>query len=293
MRKVWNFNFPRRKTMNTTSQRLTGSQLIRSILLFFGAFMFAFCLNSDIIHEAGHAFGGVLFGCQFESLHVNPFGTGGWVNQCPDAMTLTGKVIQGLGGQIFGLPLSIAVTLLLWRKRSPLLLPLLMSATVVCIGNLLSVLDSLPSYPNFLFDYGWALQVGVPSWILWAICIASLVFGIIFMNSLIPLAGIASTEPFWNVLALNLSTWPLFFALRLIFQSLAGRSITGSFSILVFSVILATLTALTYKPLYKLTDRLTHTAPVLPSTGSVWLAIGLGVGLTVVLVLSNPIWFAS
>lgn len=277
--------------MNTISRQLTGSQLIRSMMMFFGAFMFAFCLNSDIIHEAGHAFGGVLFGCEFESLRVNPFGTGGWVNRCPDTMTLTGKVIQGMGGQIFGVPLSIAVTLLLWRKRTPLLLPLLMSATVVCTGNLLSVLDSMPSYPNFLFDYGWALQVGVPPWILWAICIASLVFGIIFMNRLIPLVGIAPTESFWKVLVLNLSTWPIYFAVRLIFQSLAGKSITGPISVLVFGVIVATLTALTYKPLYKLMDRFTHTEPVLPSAGAIRLAIGLGVGLTVVLVVSNPIWF--
>src|SRR4030042_4251772 len=99
--------------MNSTSQPLTGSQLIRSTLLFFSAFLFAFSLNSYIIHEAGHAFGGVLCGCHFEGLNVNPFGTGGWRNPCPDTMTLTGKLIRGLGGEIFGLPLSIAVTLLL------------------------------------------------------------------------------------------------------------------------------------------------------------------------------------
>jgi hypothetical protein len=64
--------------MNTIPQRLTGPQLFRSMLLFFSAFLFAFSLNSYIIHEAGHAFGGVLFGCQFEGLNVNPFGTGGW-----------------------------------------------------------------------------------------------------------------------------------------------------------------------------------------------------------------------
>ena len=173
-----------------------------------------------------------------------------------------------------------------------MLLPVLMSATVVCIGNLLSVLDSMPSYPGFIFDYGWALQVGVPPWILWVISIASLVFGIIFMNSLTPLAGIASTEPSWKVLALNLATWPLYYVLRLIYQYLAGRSITGPLSVLVFGVIIATLTALTYKSFYKLTDLRTYTEAVLPSPTAVWLALGLGVGLTVVLVLANPIWFA-
>ena len=50
------------ETMITTSQNLSGTQLARSLLLFFGAFMFAFILNSYIIHEAGHAFGGMLFG---------------------------------------------------------------------------------------------------------------------------------------------------------------------------------------------------------------------------------------
>ena len=277
--------------MNTVSQRLSGAQLIRSMLLFFGAFLFAFTINSYIIHEAGHALGGVLFGCQFEGLNVNPFGTGGWRNQCPETMTLTGKVIQGLGGQIFGLPLSIAVTFLLWRKRSPILLPLLMSATVICTGNLISVLDSIPSYPDFIFDYGWALYIGIPPFILWAIGIASLVFGIILMDLLMPLAGIRATEPFWKVLALNLSTWPLYLAVRLFYQSLIGINIAGPFNFFVFGVILATLTALTFKPVYKLADRFTHTEPVLPSAGAVWLATGLGVGLTVLLAVFNPIWF--
>jgi len=54
--------------MNSTSQPLTGSQLIRSTLLFFGAFLFAFSLNSYIIHEAGHAFGG---GCSAANLRVS------------------------------------------------------------------------------------------------------------------------------------------------------------------------------------------------------------------------------
>ncbi len=50
--------------MVTNSQRLTRSQLFRSMLLFFGAFLRASTVNSYIIHEAGHAFGGVLFGYQ-------------------------------------------------------------------------------------------------------------------------------------------------------------------------------------------------------------------------------------
>jgi hypothetical protein len=200
--------------MNTASQRLSGSQLVRSMLLFFGAFLFAFSLNSYIIHEAGHALGGVLFGCQFQGLRVNPFGTGGWLDHCPDTMTLAGKFVRGMGGEIFGLPLSIAVTLLLWRKRSPMLLPLLMSAAVICIGNVFSVLFSIAAYPGSVYDFGWMLQVGIPPFVLWAIGIASLVFGIILMNLVTPLAGVGRTEPFWKVLTLNLAAWPLFFAVR-------------------------------------------------------------------------------
>jgi hypothetical protein len=285
-----NNNIQMEKRINTTPQRLTRSQLIRSMLLFFGAFLFAFSLNSYLIHESGHALGGVLVGCQFESLQVNPFGTGGWVDQCPGTITLAGRFIRGMGGEIFGLPLSIAITLLLWRKRSPMLLPLLMSATVVCIGNVFSVL-SITSYPGFIYDYGWALLVGIPSSILWAIGVASLVFGIVLMNMLIPLAGIEPIEPLWKVLVLNLSTWPLYLAVRLIYQSLIGINIAGPFSVFVFGIIVATLTALTYKLFYKLADRLTHTEPVLPSVGAVWLAIGLGVGLTGILVALNPAWF--
>jgi hypothetical protein len=271
--------------MKTTSQRLTVPQLVRSMLLFFGAFLFAFSLNSSIIHEAGHAFGGMLFGCQFEGLSVNPFSTGRWFDQCPTTMTQTGKLIRGMGGEIFGLPISIAVTLLLWRKRSPMLLPLLMSAAVICIGNLLSVLDSMTSYPRSVFDYGLALQAGIPSFILSIIAIASLVIGIILMDLLLPLGGIGKTTPFWQVLILSLSTWPLFMAVRVIYQSMNGINIAGPMTVFVFGVIIAILTALSFKPVIKLTDRITHTEPVLPSPGAVWLSIGLGVGLTTILVV--------
>jgi hypothetical protein len=253
------------------------------MLLFFGAFLFAYLLNSYIIHEAGHAFGGVLFGCQFEGLNVNPFGTGGWSNQCPEPMTQAGRFIQGMGGEIFGLPVSIAVTLLLWRKRTPILLPLLMSAAVICVGNLLSVLDSTSSYPNIVFDYGLAIQAGIPSFILLIIAITSLVSGIILMDLLLPLAGIGITTPFWQVLILSLSTWPIFMAIRAIYRSMNGINIAGAISVFIFGVIIAILTALCFKPVIRLTDRITHTEPMLPSPGAAWLSIGLGVGLTVLL----------
>ena len=41
--------------MDPTSNNLSVTQLCRAMLLFFGAFMFAFIVNSYIIHEAGHA----------------------------------------------------------------------------------------------------------------------------------------------------------------------------------------------------------------------------------------------
>ena len=277
--------------MNTTSQNLTGTQLARSLLLFSGAFLFAFILNSYIIHEAGHAFGGMLFGCKFKSLQINPFGTGDWHSRCPNPVTmgLTGRFIQGMGGPIFGLPLSIGITLILWRKRKPLLLPLLMSATVACIGNFLGVIDSMGNYPGHLFDYGWMLSIGVPPFVIWGIGIASLVIGIILMNLLIPLAGIATTEPFWQVLLLNLSTWPFYLLIRLTVQYQEGVDISGPSSFLILGIILATLTALPFKPIIKIANRFTHLEPVLPAVRAVWLVFGLGVGLTVVLSLLYPI----
>jgi hypothetical protein len=207
-------------------------------------------------------------------------------------MTLTGQFVRGMGGEIFGLPLSIAVTFLLWRKRNPIFLTLLMSATVVCIGNVFSVLDSITSYPGFVFDYGLLLKSGISPFILWVIAIPSLAFGIILMDILLPLGGIGVTTPFWQVLILSLTTWPFFLALRLIYQSLSGRNIEGPISIFVFCVILATLTAITFKPVYNLANRITHIESVLPSASAAWLSLGLGVGLTVLLVALNPIWFA-
>jgi hypothetical protein len=273
--------------MNTGSKNLTGTQLIRSLLLFFGSFMFAFILNSYIIHEAGHAFGGMLFGCKNKSLIINPFGTGSWDSQCP-FMTLKGKVVQGMGGPIFGLPISIAITLLLWRKRRPVLLPLLMSAPVVCIANFLGVLDSMLNYPGHIFDYGWMLLIGVTPFFVRVIGIISLVIGIILMNLLLPLAGIEITEPFWKVLLLNLSTWPLYLLIRLFYQVSEGVDSAGPMSFFILGGILAIFTALPFRPILKFASRFTKTEPVIPSTRVAWLVFGLGMGLTVGLTLLNP-----
>ena len=277
--------------MITPSQNLTGPQIVRSMILFFGAFLFAFIINSYIIHEAGHAFGGVLFGCKFEKLIINPFGTGGWRSQCPNPMEMTGRVVQGMGGPLFGLPLSIAITLLLWGRRKPVLLPLLMSASVALIGNFLGVLDSMQNYPGHIFDFGWTRLIGVPPSLIWIIGITSLIIGIVLMNLLLPLAGIGPNEPFWKVLVLNISTWPLYLLIRLVFQSIAGLNISGPLSFFVFGVILAILMALPYKLIFKIAHRFTriYTEPVLPSMLAVWLSFGLGLGLAFVLAVLSPL----
>lgn len=274
--------------MNMNSLRLTGIQLFRSMLLVFGSFMFAFILNSYIIHEGGHAFGGMLFGCKIKNLIINPFGTGDWISECP-FMTLTGKVIQAMGGAIFGLPVSFAITLLLWRKRKPILMPLLMSAPVVCIGNFLGVLDSMVNYPGHIFDYGWLIIIGVPTSVVWLIGIISLVIGIILMNLLLPLLGIGLTESFWKVWLINISSWPLYLLIRLFYQALEGKDLSGPMSLLILGVILVTLTAIPFRPIIKSASRYIRMEPVLPSEGAVWLAMGLGIGLTIVLTLLYPI----
>ena len=277
--------------MNTTSNNLAGIQLTRSLLLFFGAFLLAFILNSYVIHEAGHAFGGMLFGCKIEKLDINPFGTGSWESRCPSTLTMgqTGTFLQGMGGPIFGLPISIAITIILWRRRRPVLLPLLMSAPVVCIANFLGVLDSMLNYPGHIFDYGLMLQNGVSPSIIWLIGIVSLVIGVILMNLLVPLTGLGIHEPFWKVLLLNLFTWPLYLLIRLFYQIIHSVESTGPMSLLILGVILAVCTALPFKPILKFSSRFINVEPVIPSSRAVWLSFGPGIGLAFVLTLINPI----
>jgi hypothetical protein len=149
----------------------------------------------------------------------------------------------------------------------------------------------MSSYPNLVFDYGLVIQAGIPSFILAIIAITSLLSGIILMDILLPLAGIGMTTPFWQVLALNLMAWPFYLALRMIYQSVHGIPISGSISLFIFGLIVAILTALPFKQITNLFTPITHTDSELPSMGSVWLSVGLGVGLTIILMLSNNIWF--
>ena len=165
-----------------------------------------------------------------------------------------------------------------------------MSATVVLSANFIGVLDSVEDYPGFIFDYGWLLLNRVPPYIIWIIGFTSLILGIILMNLLIPLAGIGPEEPFWKLLVLNLSTWPLYLLIRLIIQIQNGVNITGPLSFLIFGIILATITAIPFKPIIKVASRFINVEPVIPSIRSVWLAMGLSTGLSVLLALTNTIW---
>ena len=169
------------------------------------------------------------------------------------------------------------------------MLPLLMSAPVAFIANSLGVLDSMTNYPGHIFDYGWMLLNGVPSSRIKLIGYVSLILGIILMNLLIPLTGIGSREPFWKVLLLNLSTWPVYLLIRLIFQVSHGEDSTGPMSLLILGGILAVFTALPFKPILKFSSRFTNLEPVLPSSQAVWISFGLGTGLAFALTLINSI----
>ena len=95
-----------------------------------GAFTFAF-LMAEMIHEFGHYLAHVAFGNHDVGVLLDPFGGSritGLTSSTDQALIATTAA-----GPLFNLLLGITTTILLWRNRKPILLPLLLWGPIALV----------------------------------------------------------------------------------------------------------------------------------------------------------------
>jgi hypothetical protein len=270
--------------------------LLKAIGLFMGSTFFAY-LFSISLHELGHYLVSVLLGVPGKGIVLNPFGAN-YNIYLGDVTTAFGtperRIASGLAGAIFDLLVSVIISLALWRKRSPGLLPLL------AMGSLALIHESVNMTMGVLKGYGdWSelSEVGVPYGIVILLAVFLLAAGCIWMLQLLPLTGILPRDPFWRKLAVYLAGMPLFMLCSVVFLTLfwADVYVPSHYAVTLRDVLrmdkvifmaastsLTVIVTLLHRPLLPWLDRISHT-PVAQVRGrEVLIAIGLGLVIVIV-----------
>ena len=285
--------------MNTNSS--SHFSILKSTLLFMGASFFAFLL-SGFLHETGHYLASMIQGVPIRGIVLNPFGQDYNIylgDTRAIFATPAAKAFNGAAAPFFDVFIGVLISSLLWRKRSPVLLPLLM------VGSTSLLIESVAIIIEFKgivgSDFGKIVAIGVPQTILVLLAIVMFAAGCLWILQLLPLAGINSHDPFWRKLVMFLAGIPVLLLCAVIYQTLFGedyyipswrgylimerlrkaKTIELGVSIAVFTVIAAL-----HKPLFPWLDRLSHTPVGQVRWRDALIAVGLGLAMTIIQLVS-------
>jgi hypothetical protein len=268
-----------------SSSRFT---LLKAALLFMGASFFAFCLCT-FVHEIGHYLSMKILGIPSGAIALNPFGAN-YAIRLGEYGTPLRRALFGFSGPFLTVLIGVMVSLLLWRRRAPVLLPLLM------VGSTSLLTESV----GMIFTSGdWAkvMQIGIPAGVLWLLAVVMLIAGCIWMLQLLPLAGIRSQDPFWRKLVVFLAGIPVLLLCAVIYQTLFGGDYYipswGGPSLmenlrkvrtiqLGVSIVLLIMVTPLHKPLFPWLDRLSHTPAGQVRWRDTLIAIGLGAAIVII-----------
>ena len=279
-----------------TTQPSSRFTLLKAIGLFMGATFFAY-LFSIFLHELGHYLTGVLLGVPEKGIVLNPFGKS-YNIYLGDLTTAFGtperRIASGIAQAIFDLLVSVGLSLALWQKRSPKLLPLL------AMGSIALIHESVNMTMGVLNGYGdWSQlsEVGVPAVLVILLAVFLLAAGCIWMLQLLPLTGISPRDSYWRKLAVYLAGMPLLMLCSVVFLTLFWADVyVPSHHAVTFrdvlrmdkvifmaaSTSLSVIVTLLHKPLLPWLDRISHTPVAQVSSREVLIAIGLGLAIVIV-----------
>lgn len=164
--------------------------MIKSIFLLAGAFTFAFLLG-EFIHDSGHYLCHLAYGNYQVRVRFDPFGG----TRIIGATGLPDRVlaVTSAAGPLPHLALALVSFSILWKRRRPGLLPLLLWAPVALIQEGVTFSLGLLTPGG---DAAWIATLGVPPLMMLINGITFLVTGIGLVSILLPLAAIKSDDPF-------------------------------------------------------------------------------------------------
>ena len=277
------------KTVENASAR---PSLIRAIVLFLGASFFAYLFGLTV-HEFGHYVLCVILGVPERGIVLHPFDLsyniyGGDLSRA--FSTQLRHAISGAAGPMLNMLLGVTVGLVLWRKRSPRLLPILMWASVALLQESVGMIMGLVDYPDVRSDWVAVMLAGVPPMAIGVLAAIVLIAGCIWMLLLLPLAGVKAEDAIWRKLLILLAGIPTLLLGAVIYLNLLGSNsnvpvewvLQNRYIALASSIILLAVITPLHKCLFPFLERISHTHPAQLTWRDTMPAVGLGTAVIVI-----------
>ena len=236
---------------------------LRSMLFIYGSFVLAYCLQTTV-HELGHYLAGWSVGAQGGTISLHPF-----LNSrvtFTSVPSVSAQVTIGLMGIIADLVLATTFTLLAWRRKIGLTLPLLVWGAIAFIGEGIGMLGNIAALPHSFDDVGQLMLIDISPRPLIPLSIAFVVAGLILMSMLMPISGVSPTSSFLKKLSAFFCGLPLYFGVAVLYlkvlhpQEVDFRDVR--LKQFLIGVVLAALLAVGYKPMDRLLRRVIRTKEV-------------------------------
>jgi uncharacterized membrane protein YozB (DUF420 family) len=245
-----------------------------SLLLLLGSYTFAFLLG-ELVHEYGHYFAHFAFGSAAIQVHIDPFGGSHIVGV--NSLPLITMGITSLAGPLLNVLFANIVFLLLFRKRCPLLLPLL-------IWGPLSLVQEGVTFSLGLLtpggDASWVARLGIPSAVILTTGILFLLGGIFILIMLLPTAGVAPQQPFVHRLVRLVIAFSFLMLVRALHAIwLQPSAFLENFIPLFFTVILSFLVVGLQRPLTAIFTSRFASTPETITLSPAFTALVLGAGM--------------
>ena len=259
--------------MDTTRQ-----SSFQSVLLLSGAFAFALCVLVGV-HELGHAAALRYFGITQMRIVLHPFSASRVVWDTTDEFL--GYV--DAAGPLAAILVGCAIAMVLWRWRTPAILPLLFLCPVALITEgFSSTMQLVLRLPGT--DMMRMVRAGVPYSLLLFLAVSLFLISIVVFCLLLPLANISGKESFLKRLVILEGGFALWMVIRLVYVFLFSRTdlVPNCFN-LVFALLVAAILAAVCKPVGRLLKRISHTEPVPSDWKATGMSLALATGIIVML----------
>jgi hypothetical protein len=244
----------------------------RTTLLLIGSFTFAFLLG-EMVHDSGHYICHLVYGNHQVQVHFDPFG--GTHISGADNLSVRVLGVTSAAGPLANLIFGLLSFILLWRVRRPVLLPFLLWGPVAMIqeGVTFSLGTLTPGGDAALIS-----AAGLPKSAILPFGITLLVGGMVFVTTLLPLAGLQRSKPWWKLYPILLLGMCALMLVRWIHSLVAAPQYSLENTIpLVFSCLLSLPVAALFRPVTTRMgdDAATESNPVTRSALLFGLALGV------------------
>jgi len=248
---------------------------MRQVLLLLGSFVFAFCLG-EAVHELGHYLVHRAFGVDV-GIRLDPFGGSRILHGSSAPRQIWG--ITSVAGPLLNLLAGVTLSLSLWWKRRPALLPLLLWGPIALVQEGVTFsLGMLTPAGDAQLIVDW----GVPAAVLVSLGVLSLALGISLICGLLPLTNLSPADTLNRKFIVVTGGMVSFMFLRLLVSSFFSPDLALENTVpLLFALLLASIVVMLYGPLYPIFNHISRTEPVSVTWPAAIFSMTLGAGVVV------------